>query len=146
MASAKDAIAGAEARLKTAYFGLEDMEQPKRYRSGLMNAVVFGRMVTLSLQNMRNDVEGFDAWYQPHQAAMEGDPMMTFFVKLRNTIEKQVRHPGTLRVKLVAETCAMLFLRKRHPMPSHLGSATRGMAARMGGCLNSQMVRKTFTL
>ncbi|WP_044550326.1 hypothetical protein [Mesorhizobium japonicum] len=101
MATAHEAISGAQARLKAAYFGLKDMdEQPTRYQSGLMNAVVFGRMVTLSLQNMRNDVESFDAWYEPHKTKMKDDPVMRFFIELRNKIEKQVgQHTSTaLRV------------------------------------------------
>ncbi|MDB5610270.1 MAG: hypothetical protein JWP25_7170 [Bradyrhizobium sp.] len=38
---------------------------PKRALAGLYNAVVFGRMVTFALQNMRNEVSGFEDWYAP---------------------------------------------------------------------------------
>jgi hypothetical protein len=53
MATAEQAIQSAKDRLATARFGLADMDDPKRARSGLYNAVVFGRMVTFALQNMQ---------------------------------------------------------------------------------------------
>lgn len=102
MASASASIAAAETRLRTAYFGLEDMEvrAAGRFYSGLMNAVVFARMVTLSLQNMRNDVPGWQEWYAPIQEKMKGDPSMKFFVDLRNSIEKTAGEAVTMVTKI----------------------------------------------
>jgi hypothetical protein len=72
-----------------ASLGLKDMERdPNRYYSGLMNAVIFSRMVTFSLQNMKNDVPEFDAWYKIQQDDMANDPAMKFFLALRNEMEK----------------------------------------------------------
>jgi hypothetical protein len=89
MASAADTIKAAEDRLKTARFGLSDMNDPTRALSGLFNAVVFGRMVTFTLQNMRNDVGGFNEWYDPIVTELKADPLMKFFWELRTGIEKK---------------------------------------------------------
>ncbi len=76
-------------RQKVARFGLEDMKNPQRTRSGLYNAVVFGRMVTFALQNLRSVVEGFDVWYGPKKEEMKTDPLMNYFHELRTDIEKR---------------------------------------------------------
>ncbi|MCD9825321.1 hypothetical protein [Bradyrhizobium japonicum] len=89
MASAPDSIKAAESRLDTAKFGLADMKNPKRALSGLLNAVVFARMVTFALQNMRNEVDGFAAWYDPIVAELKNDQLMKFFWNLRTEIEKK---------------------------------------------------------
>jgi hypothetical protein len=88
MASSSEAIRAAEDRLATARFGLADMSNPKRSLSGLMNAVVFGRMVTFALQNMRSSVPEFDDWYELVRAELKADPLMNFFWNLRTEIEK----------------------------------------------------------
>jgi len=85
----EEIIVAAESRLKTARFGLEDMRRgPARLQSGLMNAVVFGRTVTFVLQNLRGVAADFDEWYKPIQDEMRADPLMKYFVELRNSIEK----------------------------------------------------------
>lgn len=89
MTTAEQAIEAARDRLATARFGLADMNDPKRARSGLYNAVVFGRMVTFALQNMRNQVDGFDEWYAPIQNDLRADPLMNYFWNLRTEIEKK---------------------------------------------------------
>src|SRR5262249_17042181 len=88
-----DVIQAAEDRLRTARFGLADMDNPDRNRSGLYNAVVFGRMVTFALQNLRSIVPDFDEWYAPHQEAMRSDPLMKYFSDLRTEIEKKTDTP-----------------------------------------------------
>jgi hypothetical protein len=95
MASALESIRAAEERLATARFGLQDMADPKRTRAGLYNAVVFGRMVTFALQNMRNEVAGFDEWYAAVQQQLKTDPLMNFLNNLRTQIEKTAeQHTG----------------------------------------------------
>lgn len=61
-ASSADSIRAAEERLNIARQGLKDMDDPRRSRSGLYNAVVFARMVTFALQNMKNQADGFNEW------------------------------------------------------------------------------------
>jgi hypothetical protein len=85
-----DVFRAVDDRQKTARFGLEEnMKSPRRARSGLYNAVVFGRMVTFALQNLRSVVEGFDAWYEPKKEEMKKDPLMNYFHELRTDIEKR---------------------------------------------------------
>jgi hypothetical protein len=85
----------ADNTLQTAKFGLEDLldSSPPRRMSGLRNLIVFGRSVTLVLQNLRSAApEGeFDKWYEPYQEAMKADPLMRYFVEARNVILKQGR-------------------------------------------------------
>jgi hypothetical protein len=97
MATVVEVIRGAEERLETARFGLEDMRtRPNRAQSGLRNAVVFGRTVTFALQNLRNIVSEFDAWYSVKQEELKTDPLMKYFSDLRTEIEKTVnRHTAT---------------------------------------------------
>jgi hypothetical protein len=74
-------IRSAEDRLRTARFG---------------DAVVFGRMVTFALQNLRSVVPEFDGWYQAKQEEMKSDPLMRYFYQLRTKIETQVgRHTSS---------------------------------------------------
>src|ERR1700737_1788713 len=97
MAKVADAVRAAEDRLKTARFGLADMKDPKRALSGLFNAVVFGRMTTFALQNMRSEVEGFDEGYNDVQTGLAADPLMKFFKDMRTEIEhtaEEVAHRG----------------------------------------------------
>lgn len=66
MNSVDSVIRAAEERLSSARLGLQILRQgPKHARSGLYNAVVFGRQVTFSLQNMRSVDLTFDSWYEP---------------------------------------------------------------------------------
>jgi hypothetical protein len=63
--SAEQVAQEAEELLQTAYFGLADLRGKPERRSGLRNAVVFGRNTTWALQNLRHIVPGFDDWYAP---------------------------------------------------------------------------------
>lgn len=78
-----------DSRMKTARFGLEDIGNPNRAHSGFYNAVVFGRMTTFALQNLRNIVTDFDEWYRVEQEKMKADPLMRYFYELRTQIEKK---------------------------------------------------------
>lgn len=82
--------------LATAKLGLADLLSHDRSRrlTGLQNALVFGRSVTLVLQNLSSAATGFEEWYAPEQAAMKADPAMRYLVEVRNEILKQ----GKLRV------------------------------------------------
>lgn len=100
-ATAEIAIRSATDRLKAARAGVADMQAgPDRYQSGMMNAVMLGRTITIALQNMRGSVEGFDEWYQPHQDEMKSDDTMRFFIDLRNRLEKQAITPTYSGVEL----------------------------------------------
>lgn len=91
----------AQSLLETARFGLDDMRAKKgRGIAGLRNAVVFGRMITFALQNLRNQVAEFDDWYRLKQEEMKVDPLMLFFWNLRTVIEKQAKTPVGVRIML----------------------------------------------
>ena len=93
-------IREAEELLQTARFGLQDMVKPERARSGLRNAVVFGRAATFALQNLRGKVPDFDQWYSPKQEAMKADPLMDYFHNLRTQIEHQASTPTGTRGRI----------------------------------------------
>jgi len=95
--SPKEIIDEAEELLKTAAFGLEDMKtRPGRMKTGLRNAVIFGRNTTWALQNLRSVHQDFDAWYAEKQAEMKADELMKYFHELRNDIEKRAKTPTTM--------------------------------------------------
>jgi len=87
-----ETILRAEETLQTARHGYEDLigENKSRRFTGLRNLIVFGRSVTFVLQNLRSVIElEFDSWYQAEQQKMRIDPLMRYFLKARNEIEKQ---------------------------------------------------------
>lgn len=89
---AETVLAKAKESLADAGQGLRDLmgDIPPRRRSGLRNVAVFGRSVTFVLQTLRAvDAERFDTWYEPWKAEMQKDPLLRYFVALRNTIEKE---------------------------------------------------------
>jgi hypothetical protein len=82
----------AEETLQTARYGFEDLIGSNRERmfSGLRNLIVFGRSVTLVLQNLRSVIkDDFDRWYEPEQEKMRNDLLMRYFKNARNELEKQ---------------------------------------------------------
>lgn len=96
-------IAEAESLLATARFGLQDMQtNPERRAAGFRNAVVFGRTVTIALQNLRSAVPDFDDWYKQHTDELASDPLCRFFVGVRNMIEKKARTPLVRSTKIGA--------------------------------------------
>ncbi|PDT57098.1 hypothetical protein CO678_35050 [Bradyrhizobium diazoefficiens] len=73
------------------------MNTPERAKGGLYNAVVFGRMITFSLQNLRGVIPDFDGWYTGKQNELRSNALASYFVTLRNSIEKQAMdHTGNI--------------------------------------------------
>ncbi len=90
--TAERILAKARETLDTAALGLHDFEgaDPARRMVGLRNLVVFGRSVTFVLQTLRRvDRVRFDAWYAPHQKAMQQDALLRYFNDLRTSILKE---------------------------------------------------------
>lgn len=78
--------------LVTTQRGLRDLigSDPTVRTMGLYNVAVFGRSVTLALQNLRTlDRQGFDDWYTPFASEMAEDSLMKYFTNLRNEILKE---------------------------------------------------------
>ena len=72
--------------------GLRDMTDADHDRLlfGFLGVVVFGRSMTLVMQNLRtHDRLTFDAWYGPWQQEMQGDPLMKYFNDLRTKVIHQ---------------------------------------------------------
>jgi hypothetical protein len=96
-------IRRAEETLQTAKHGYDDLigQNKKRSFTGLRNLIVFGRSVTWVLQNLRSVIgEDFDHWYLPEQEKLKNDPIMRYFVKARNELEKQGKLNVVTRAKL----------------------------------------------
>ena len=72
--------------------GLRDMQEADQDRIllGFLGVVVFGRSMTLVMQNLRShDQEAFDSWYAPWQEEMKDDPLMRYFYVLRTMVIHQ---------------------------------------------------------
>ena len=72
--------------------GLRDMKDADHDRLlfGFLGVVVFGRSMTLVMQNLRtHDRATFDAWYAPWQREMQADPLMKYFSDLRTKVIHQ---------------------------------------------------------
>lgn len=97
--------------------------QPDDQMAGVYNVAVFGRSVTLVLQTMRSvDREAFDAWYAPWADEMKADPVMGYFVALRNEILKE-GPPGALGGSVYVEslTGAEMAALTANPPPNARG-------------------------
>jgi hypothetical protein len=69
--------------------GFRDMRETDQDRIllGFLGVVVFGRSMTLVMQNLRtHEQETFDTWYAPWQKEMKGDSLMRYFHELRTTV------------------------------------------------------------
>jgi hypothetical protein len=69
--------------------GLHDMQETDHDRIlfGFLGVVVFGRSMTLVMQNLRtHDQDAFDGWYAPWQTEMKEDPLMRYFYDLRTKV------------------------------------------------------------
>jgi hypothetical protein len=77
--------------LSTAKLGFEDLQSKNKARrySGLRNLIVFGRSVTFVLQNLSSIEPGFEEWYEDIRGELKSDPLMGYFLEVRNNILKQ---------------------------------------------------------
>ena len=83
------AVTRAGTMLRMVHQGLRDMQETDQDRIllGFLGVVVFGRSMTLVMQNLRrHDQEAFDSWYAPWQEEMKGDPLMRYFYVLRTMV------------------------------------------------------------
>ena len=85
--------------LRMVMIGFDDLrsEDHERRLPGLRNVVVYSHATTQALQGLRSVDDGFDAWYEPIQAAMRSDPLMKFFWNLRSEILKKERWAASCR-------------------------------------------------
>lgn len=74
---------------------VEHCSRPGHQLGYIRVAVVDIRRVTFVLQTLSSRTAGFDEWYAPIQDRLRADPLMRYFVELRNEIEKRGL-PGAL--------------------------------------------------
>ena len=85
-------VTRAATMLRMVQQGLRDMQETDHDRIllGFLGVVVFGRSMTLVMQNLRrHDQEAFDRWYAPWQQEMKGDPLIDYFHNLRTSVIHQ---------------------------------------------------------
>jgi hypothetical protein len=84
--------------LRTAKFGMSlvNSADPGERRIGIRNVIVFGRSVTIAVQNLRSVETAFEEWYEPWVTRMKADPVMGYLKTVRNEILKE----GNLRTSL----------------------------------------------
>lgn len=132
--TARTVIASARQRLAIARQGWRDVDgpDPGRRLAGVYNAVIFGRMVTFSLQNLRTVVgdDRFDAWYGPQQVSMRADPLLRWFNGLRTQIEKRTGPDLDLHATNMTLTGGDLVRLTQNPPP---GARTFFIGDRTGG-------------
>ncbi len=119
MASIEEILRRTEEAIKTARHGYEDLigaDKSRRF-TGLRNLIVFGRSVTFVVQNLKSAVgeEAFLTWYTPHQERLKADPVMQYFVTLRNELEKQGKLPVSSSAKIQFFSTDMLSKYRRPP-------------------------------
>lgn len=82
-------VTRADTMLRMVSQGFRDMGEADEDRVllGFLGVVVFGRSMTLVMQNLRTyDREAFERWHEPWQEEMKGDPLMLYFYKLRTMV------------------------------------------------------------
>ena len=58
--------------------------------AGLFTLAVYGRAVMHALEHMRRfDRQRFNAWYAPYETFMAADPLMRYFLDLRDRVLKE---------------------------------------------------------
>lgn len=96
--SSKTVVAHAESVVRAARDAVHQVEnciRPGQQLAHIRSAVIDIRRVTFVLQTLRSYSADFDGWYASVQARLRGDPLMKYFVNLRNEIEKRGL-PGAL--------------------------------------------------
>lgn len=121
---AADVLGKAKEILETARQGLDDLlgDDPTRRMLGIRNVAVFGRSVTFVLQNLRSvDADAFNRWYAPKQEAMRADPLLKYFVSLRNEILKEGGPTATSSLYIEHMNTSDLAPLMAHPPPGAKG-------------------------
>lgn len=68
---------------------VEHCFRPGQQLAHMRSAVIDIRRVTFVLQTLRSRVDDFDHWYAEVQGTLRADPLMRYFVELRNEVDKQ---------------------------------------------------------
>ncbi len=86
-------LAGVDRRLEDAHQHWHRAEQayfnPEPFRVAIQTAIQTLRTVTFILQNKKQNIPEFDAWYGDWQEKLKSDSLMRRMVEARNKIEKR---------------------------------------------------------
>ncbi|AZH78957.1 hypothetical protein CSX12_11015 [Microbacterium sp. Y-01] len=91
-ATASQILAECKSIVRAVRRSIHDVEhsaRPGPQLASIRAAVVDIRRVTFVLQTLSSRVEGFGDWYAPIQDSLRADPLMRYFVDLRNETEKR---------------------------------------------------------
>lgn len=91
-ASAKAVVAEAELVVRAARDAVHQVEhcsRPGQQLAQIRSAAIDIRRVTFVLQTLSSRVDDFDGWYVEVRGTLRADPLMRYFVELRNEIEKR---------------------------------------------------------
>lgn len=90
--AAEAIVTQAELAVRSARDAVHEVEhcsRPGQQLAQIRAAVIDIRRVTFVLQTLRGHTADFDGWYVDIQATLRADPLMRYFVELRNEIEKR---------------------------------------------------------
>jgi len=132
--SAADVLRKARELLRATQRGLADLlgDDPNMRPVGIYNVAVFGRSVTLVLQNFRTiDRKKFDEWYAPYLKVLSTDPLFyRYFNDLRNEILKEGPPDVTSSMYVPYLDGAMMAQLTANPPP---GATSFFIGDRLGG-------------
>lgn len=74
---------------------MDNYADPAEYLPDLNAAIQASRNVTFSLQKTKSGIPGFDVWYEPWQAALRSDPIMSWMHDARTRLV----HSGDLEAR-----------------------------------------------
>lgn len=126
-----EVLKNAEEILSTARLGFDDLKSKDKNRrmSGLRNLIVFGRSVTFVIQNLSSIEPNFSKWYETIQSELKSDPLMKYFVDVRNNILKQGKMEVSTSTHL--KSFSPSDINKLKPRPS--GATSFFMGDEIGG-------------
>lgn len=88
----QDILVDTRDALNLAQRGLEELlsEDGRQRAAGVRNIVVWGRILTTTLQNLRTLIrKEFDEWYEPYRQTMTADSEFQYLYNLRNQVVKE---------------------------------------------------------
>jgi hypothetical protein len=114
---------------------------PEPFRVAIQTAIQTLRTVTFLLQNKKEDIPDFEAWYGPWQDRLRADPLMCWMRNARNKIEKQgdLEANSFIRAEIIA---SYLDAGPRIELPADLFDAPGALIERIpAGAVREHIVK-----
>ena len=80
---------GALANAEHGFYDMVESFYAERQLAGLKTLATSGRQVTFILNKLKSTEPDYDDWWNPIVELIGEDPLFRFFVRLRNTVEKE---------------------------------------------------------